>query len=319
MPHIPSAYRAKWYFKNTHISTIYFGAIKKCKAPHYIREDLELSDGDFLSIDYKKTNPQKAVVLCHGLEGSSTSNYNNLSAAYFLAHDFSVVAWNNRSCGGTMNRLPKLYHHGDSDDLAEVVKWTVDQGFSEIYLLGFSMGGAQIINYLGNKKIPKEVKSAGAVSTPIQLKSSAEMMKNGFKKVYLNRFIKQIRQKVVQKSTIFPAQINRASALKINSFEDLAQEFIVPIYRFQNLADFYAKASPGTAMQNIKTPVLLLNALNDPMIGPESFPVKEAEKHPYLYTEFPQYGGHCAFPIPFTKYSYAEIRALEFFKGIRGS
>lgn len=35
-------------YKNAHFSTIYVGKFKKFHAPHYTRETINLSDGDFL-------------------------------------------------------------------------------------------------------------------------------------------------------------------------------------------------------------------------------------------------------------------------------
>jgi predicted alpha/beta-fold hydrolase len=132
--------------RNRHISTIYAALFKKFEVPGYTREKHELSDGDFINIDFIIKNSKKAVILCHGLEGDSRRTYNNTCAAYFQQKDFSVFAWNNRTCGGEMNRLPRLYHHGAVDDLDEVVQFVLKKGFEDVYLIGYSMGGVQLLN-----------------------------------------------------------------------------------------------------------------------------------------------------------------------------
>lgn len=318
MPYFPqSAYRPHVLFRAGHFSTVYSGVLRRTSLPEYKREKLELRDGDFLLLDSIIKNLKQALVLCHGLEGHSRSNYNNSSANYFLENNFSVFAWNNRSCGGEMNRLSKLYHHGEVEDLSVVVDTILDRGFEEVYLLGFSMGGAQIMNYFGRKDIDARVKGGVAVSTPVLLKSSAARMEGGLSKVYLNRFIGRIRKKIIQKAKEFPDLLSSETIQNIKSFEDLAENFIVPIYKYKNLEDFYEKASPAYTMKNVKTPVLILNALDDPIIGEGGFPIDFASSNDYVYLETPKYGGHCGFTIPNTGYSYAEIRALEFFKDIR--
>ena len=55
---------------------------------------------------------------------------------------------------------------------------------------------AQIMNYLGAREIDSRVKAAVAVSTPIQLKSSAETLKKGFNRVYLKNFTRKISKKL---------------------------------------------------------------------------------------------------------------------------
>ena len=65
-----------------------------------------------------------------------------------------------------------------------------------------------------------------------------------------------------------------------------------------------------------KNPVLVLNALDDPFLGEGCFPVQLAQNNAFIYLETPKYGGHCAYPMKNSHYSYAEIRALEFINSL---
>jgi len=318
MPYLPdSAYKLSHsIFKQAHLSTIYSGAVKRTEIPDYRRSKLNLPDGDFILMDEVFKDSKRAVILCHGLEGNSQSSYNNTCADYFLQHDFSVFAWNNRSCGGEMNNLPQLYHHGSVEDLDFVVKYVMQKDFEEIYLMGFSLGGAQILNYLGQKPVHQKVKAAVAVSTPIDLKSSAEKIEKGFSRVYLNRFLKRIKNKIYHKAEEFPDLLKREHINEIRNFDDLAERFLVPVHGFKNPADFYKKASPVTHLDYIRTPVLVLNAMDDPIIGDLGFPIQFAKQSPYLFLETPRYGGHCGFLLSQSNYTFSEVRALEFFKDI---
>lgn len=309
-----STYKSPTILKNGHVSTIYAGAIRRTKVPDYQREKWILPDNDFLLVDTLIKDSEKALILCHGLEGDSRCSYNNSAAQYFLQRDYSIFAWNNRSCGGQMNKLPQLYHHASIDDLEFVVHEILARGFKQVYLLGFSLGGAQILSYFGRKTIPKEVKSGVAVSTPIQLKSSAQQISKGFSRVYSQRFIKKIRDKVIVKANTFPELLNKKSAENIRSFEDLAKVFVVPVHGFSGLEDYYTKASPGYSLSQIKTPALILNALNDPMMGAPDYPIQLAQQSEWLYLETPKYGGHCAFPLQKVNSSFADVRAESFFE-----
>lgn len=301
-------------YKNPHISTIYVGRVKKTKPPIYKRERLELEDGDFLDVDYHLKSPKKAVILCHGLEGNSTRTYNNTSATYFLNQNFTVFAWNNRSCSGEMNRLPRLYHHAVVEDLEKVVNWVIEQGFEEIFLLGFSMGGAQILNYLGTKEVNPKIKSGVAVSAPVQLKSSAEILKRGFNQVYLKNLLSKISKKLKEKSEQYPELLDWDKLKNIRTFDEVDEYFTAPLHGFLDKEDYYKRASPGFVMHNIKIPVLILNALDDPFLGKACYPYKFAKEHSFVYLETPKHGGHCAFPQGKTIFSYSEMRAFKFFE-----
>lgn len=299
--------------KNQHISTIYASKILHSKSPDYTRKRLELPDGDFLDLDYKRMNSQKAVILCHGLEGSSVSNYNNRSANFFLENGYAVFAWNNRSCSGKMNRLPKLYHHGEIGDLGFVIEYVSQLNYEQIYLMGFSMGAAQIMNYLGRGAVHPKIKAAVAVSCPISLKSSAEILKVGFNRVYLKNFTLKISKKLKLKAAQFPDFMDWNWIDDIRSFDEIDDNYTAPVNGFANGNDYYHKASPAFVMEKIQIPVLVLNAQNDPFLGEECYPVEFAKNHPSVFLEIPKTGGHCAFLLRNSAYAYAELKAYEFF------
>lgn len=316
MPYISnSSYETDFIFQNGHISTIYSGIIRKLESPEYRRKRLFLTDGDFLLLDYVLQTPKKAIILCHGLEGDSKKNYNNACANFFIEQGYSVFAWNNRSCGGEMNLLPNLYHHGSIEDLGAVINYVLAQNIEEVFLVGFSLGGDQILNYLGRKEVSEKIKAAVAISAPFQLKSSAEKIQGGISKIYLSRFIRKIRGKIQQKSVQFPSLISKEISKNIKSFEDVIDRFIVPVHGgYTDLADYYKKASPAYSTDGINIPVLVINAWDDPILGLEDYPIAMAEQHKYLYLETPHHGGHCAFPLKISKHPYSVVRAFEFFK-----
>ena len=300
--------------KHKHVSTIYAGMFKKFPSPVYQREILELKDGDFLVVDYNLKNKRKAVVLCHGLEGNSQRTYMNSCATYFLNQDFSVFAWNNRSCSGDMNRLPRLYHHATIEDLDAVIQFVLTQ-VEEVYLIGYSMGGAQTLNYLGRMQpVDSKIKAGVAISVPVEIKSSAESLKKGFNQVYMKNFMYDLTKKLKQKAKQFPDLMDWSKIKNIDSFDYLDDHFTAPLHGFKDKEDYYYQVSPARSIANITLPILILNALDDPFLGPDCYPKELASNSNLIYLETPKYGGHCAFPLKNNDYSYAEIRAFAFIK-----
>lgn len=319
MPYIANSdYETDFIFQNGHISTIYAGMIHRLDAPAYLRKRLVLPDGDFLLLDYLLQDPKKAIVICHGLEGDSRKNYNNSCANFFIEKGYSVFAWNNRSCGGEMNLLPQLYHHASTEDLEFIINHVANKGFDELFLVGFSMGGDQILNYLGRNRVVEKVKAAVAISAPFQLKSSAEKLQCGMSQIYLSRFIRKIRMKIQYKINQFPDVIPEDAYKDIKNFNDVVDRFIIPIHGgYSGLEDYFEKASPFYSVEGIKTPVLVINAWDDPILGKDDHPVELAKQHKYLFLETPSHGGHCAFPLKVSKSPYSVVRAFEFFEKMR--
>lgn len=300
-------------YRNAHLSTIISGALKKYPVPPYKRERLELHDGDFLLLDWWKQNKaNKLIIISHGLEGHSRRTYANSCANYFHKYGYSILAWNQRSCGGEINRLPKLYHMGLIEDLNEVIKYAIQKGFKEIYLIGYSMGGILSLNYLGRTQTPDCIKACVTFSTPLNLLSNAKVFRKPSNFIYLKNFIIDFKRKLKYKHSQFPEIFDEKKLQAIKSFDELDDFFTAPMFGFKNKEEYYKKTSPIYILKNITIPTLVVNAENDPFLTPESFLDNYEIPNPNLYFEKPKYGGHVGFSLKDTSYSWTEIRAKQF-------
>ena len=108
----------------------------------YTRERLELSDGDFVDLDWLRQGSKRLMIVTHGLEGSSERHYSKGMVRYFSRNGWDALAWNCRSCSGEMNRLPRFYHHGATEDLKCVVDYSIRHGYHQIALGGKRMSGS---------------------------------------------------------------------------------------------------------------------------------------------------------------------------------
>ncbi len=321
MPLIESSrYEASTFLtRHAHLSTIYPAKIKKYPIPHYEREKMPTDDGDFLNLDWRKQeNTEELVILFHGLEGDSKRTYLNSCSDYFFERGYSILAWNHRSCGGEMNATCRLYHHGSTDDIDRVIKKAIAEDYKKIYLIGYSMGGALILNYLGSYTIDQRIQCAVSFSSPLSLQSSAEQLSQFPNTVYFKNFKRTLVPKFRQKAEQFPGQINEECIDQLKSFADIDNYFTAPMHGYRDKDDYYKQASPLKVIDKITIPCLVVNAANDPFLGEACYPRPLLAAHPSVYLEIPAYGGHCGFIIPKEKHSWAEIRALEFIEQMKG-
>src|SRR3546814_16492794 len=63
-----------------------------------------------------------ALVLFHGLEGSSRSHYAQAIAQHFRARGWVVVIAHFRGCSGFANRMARAYYSGDSADIDFILR-----------------------------------------------------------------------------------------------------------------------------------------------------------------------------------------------------
>src|ERR1700687_265735 len=82
------------------------------------------------------------MVIVHGLEGSSDSNYVLGIAEKAYHRGYHLLRMNQRNCGGTEGLTPTLYNSGMSGDYRAVFDELADgDGFKQIFFAGYSMGG----------------------------------------------------------------------------------------------------------------------------------------------------------------------------------
>lgn len=317
MPLIKSNYQAPFYFfRNPHLQTVLPSLFRKVDGVSYERERLELEDGDFLDLDWVRNGKKRLVIVCHGLEGSSDRHYVKGVIKSLIPFDYDGLALNFRSCSGEMNRLPRFYHHGEIGDLFAVVGKAISQGYQEVNLVGFSLGGSVVVNFLGrlNKKLPDQIKKALAISVPLDLAESGAILEQKNRSFYRKRFLKKLAKKLELKKSLFEGVVAYPPLEKIEYFRQFDNQYTAPLHGFENADDYYKKVSAKYQLKNISIPTLILTARNDPFFGEKSFPYEKLENHPYVYFETPTEGGHVGFQQAGTHQTYAEKRIADWLK-----
>ncbi|REG94544.1 YheT family hydrolase [Algoriphagus antarcticus] len=303
------------YLFNGHLETIIPSLFRKVFDVAYTRVKIDTPDGDFLNLDWSKVGSSKLLIISHGLEGDSERHYVKGMVKLFNSNKIDVLVWNNRSCGGEINLRPILYHHGASYDLETTISHVLrTHSYEEIYLTGISMGGAQTLKYLGEKgrDLPIEIKRAAVYSTPCNLLSSATTLKRRSNSFYRNRFLGKLKIKIRAKAAQYPELIDLDLLEKVNDFDSFDTHFTAKLHGFRDADDFYKAVSADNWMPSIAIPTLIINALNDPLLGAECYPVKLAEKMNELTLEMPKRGGHTGFVVRGQEFTWAELRVQEF-------
>jgi predicted alpha/beta-fold hydrolase len=309
-----SSYKHPYYLFNGHLETIVPSAFRKVGGPPYRRERLELDEGDFLDLDWLENKSRRLVIISHGLEGSSDRHYSKGMANFFFKNGWDALAWNCRSCSGEMNRLPRFYHHGATEDLKAVIDHALNKGYESIALIGISMGGSLSLKYVGEnaKNLHPAIKRVVAFSVPCHLGSSAGELDKPSKKFYLNRFLKKLGRKIQAKAASFPDIISYEGFDKIRTFEEFDNRYTAPLHGFRDAQDFYERASSLPHIANISIPTLIVNALNDPFLPRQCFPYDIARESKFVFLETPKRGGHTGFTLAGRRENWMEVRAFEF-------
>jgi uncharacterized protein len=295
---VTSTYRAPRFFKNGHIQTIYPSLLRRLVSPEYARERIVTPDDDFLDLDWSKTGSSKLAVISHGLEGNSHRKYVMGMVSALNAAGWDALAWNFRSCSGEPNRRLRFYHSGEIEDLTCVLTHVNRRAeYDRIALIGFSMGGNITLVYLGTrgKDIPGNLEKAVVFSVPCDLAASSVELSRFHCKLYLNRFLRMLHDKIRAKMAVMPGQIDDEDFHLIKDFRTYDDRYTAPLHGFNDAEDYYRRCSSNQFIPDICIPTLIVNAKNDPFLAGDCYPEKAVSLSGKVYLEIPSSGGHVGF------------------------
>ena len=257
------------------------------------------------------------VLLLHGLEGSSASQYVRGNAARFYAAGWNVVRMNMRNCGGTERECATLYHSGLSGDVDAVVRhYHRTRDAQRWALVGYSMGGNLVLKLageLGEAAAPLITAVAG-VSPVVDLGPSADALHEPANRVYEWKFIRGLLRRYARKCELFPQIFDPKRSRGVRSIREFDEYVMAPNCGFAGADDYYYRVASARVADRIAVPTLVLHALDDPFIRmlPETRATLLANPNVHLIET--EHGGHCAFLAPATGYDgyWAERLLLDF-------
>lgn len=302
MPLLKSDYKpANPLFRNGHFASIFPTQFRRVKLLHaLIRQRITTPDGDFLDVDITEKEHDKVVMLLHGFEGSSTRPYMLGMASALQKKGWDVIAMNHRGCSTEPNIKPSAYNAGDYSDMAFVIEKILNErNYNSMALVGFSLGGNILLNYLARyPHIPGVIKAGVAISVPVDLRRAVHQLMKPGNWLYHRNFYKKLIRKMKIKQKIYPDLLPYDKILQSTNLDEFDENYTAPFHGFEDATEYREKSSSLMVLDQLKRPVLLLNAKDDPFLTESCYPYEVAAASDQLFLMTPDYGGHCGFWQP---------------------
>lgn len=290
-------YRAPAWLPGGHAQTLWPLLIKP-KPLQLRRERWATPDGDFIDVDHLD-GPANApmLVLFHGLEGSARSHY-----AISTAHACKKAGWrlalpHFRGCSGELNRRPRAYHSGDSEEIDWILRRLhAANGGRQLHAAGVSLGGNALLKWAGERgPIAAElVTGVVAMCAPLDLAACGHHLARGFNRIYTRHFLNTLKTISAARLRQFPGLFDAArmqQAVNLYQFDDAVT---APVHGFSGADDYWHRASAKPWLKSIAVPALAVNPKNDPFL-PATYLPSRAEASPSVRMEHPEEGGHVGF------------------------
>ena len=244
----------------------------------------------------KQSHP--TMILIHGLEGSNSSVYMLGTSAKAYAAGFNVVRLNLRNCGNTEHLTPTLYHAGLSNDLRAVLsELTRQDGLSQIFVIGFSMGGNMSLMLAGEdaEHAPRELAGVCAVSPTIDLRACVEAIEWPSNRLYKHSFLRSMKNRIRRKEKLFPELYDTKGLHRIRRLRDFDERYTSFGAGYSNAEEYYERASALQYIRHIRKPTLMIHAQDDPFVPFQPFLDPSIAENPDVIFLAPANGGHVGF------------------------
>ena len=258
-----------------------------------------------------------ALVIVHGLEGSTDSQYVIGVGSKAWRAGMNVVRMNMRNCGGTESLGPSLYNSSMSHDVGMVAETLIRHDrLRKIALVGYSMGGNLVLKLLGEwgTNVPPEVKSGIGVSPAMDLAASADALHDPANRFYEWKFLVGLRRRIKRKAALYPGRYDTRYLRGVRSLREFDDQVTARYCGFRDAQEYYSRAASAQFLDRISVPTLILHAIDDPFIRVLPDTRRKLVNNPCITYIETEHGGHCAFLAHPNGYDgrWAERQAIAF-------
>jgi uncharacterized protein len=312
-----------WLLRNRHLQTLL--ALRSGNVPETASQHARVPtfDGDVLDVYFQEDVAAAAgvpiLLVAHGMEGSARSPSVKRLRFGARAHGWNSVALVHRSCGRGSNESKRLYHSGETEDLASVVQWIIERWpRSPLFVAGYSLSGSQLIHFLGNGRhvLPDQLKAAACISPPFDLTVTAPEIDRALGGVYRRYFLRRLIPKALAQARRHPGTLNEAKVRAIRSLRDFDDAVTAVLHGFRDADDYYRSGSAAPHVPHVARPLLLLASEDDPFNPGHTIPRAACVQNPFVHGLFTRHGGHCGFVAGSVRRPsyWAEEQVLRFFE-----
>lgn len=282
------------------------------------RLSFEFSDGDtLLALLDRPATPRAGrplAIVIHGLTGAEDSAYMLSMARHLLNDGHRVLRLNLRGAGPSRSLCAAHYYAGRSQDLRELLALLPGELTQDgLVAVGYSLGAAMLLKYLGEEGTRTPLSAAASVSAPIDLAATCASMMRPRNRLYHGYLLAQMKREATGEGAwLSPAE--RAAILGSRSILEYDDRFIAPRHGFAGADDYYRRCRPLAFMSDIRVPTLVLAALDDPWIPGTLYSSYDWASNKTLAPLLPPRGGHVGFHGASDRRPWSDIAVARFFE-----
>jgi predicted alpha/beta-fold hydrolase len=253
------------------------------------------------------------VILIHGLTGAQDCRYMISMARLLLDGGSRVLRLNLRGAGPSRALCGQHYYAGRSQDFRALLSILPKELTADgIAAVGYSLGGAMLLKYLGEEGSAAPLVAAASISAPIDLAVTCRYMMRPRNRLY-HRYILDLMKVEATGAGAVVSAAERAAITGSRTVWDYDDFFIAPRYGFASAEDYYERCRPTRFTGGIGIPTLVLAALDDPWIPGALYQAYDWGQNRWLTAALTEHGGHVGFHGIGNRQPWSDLVVARFF------
>ncbi len=232
-----------------------------------------------------------AVLLMHGLGGTTRSGYLRTGAERVASSDHPVLALDHRGSGEENEQSTRPYMAGNTADVEDAIAWLRERaGLRRLFAVGYSISGNTLLKFLSQRPAePPEL--SVAVCPPIDLDACSHDLRRPRSKGYDLWVLRSCRRWIPTLTGNAPQGSYHVPRLTGLRYFD--EHYIARVWDFESLSHYYATASAATTLHRVASPAVVLHSNDDPIVSHKT--LDTVPRSPWVQVEIIRGGGHLGF------------------------
>src|SRR5260370_15769113 len=170
-------------------------------------------------------------------------------------------------------------------------------GFTQIFFAGYSMGGNLVTKMAGEygSAAPRALRGVCTICPALDLAACADALDKRENYFYQRHFVKGLMARYARKSALFPKIYASDGFGKVRSVREFDDAITAPCFGYRDAQEYYETASARRVVGNVRVPMLMITAQDDPFVPYESFLAALVADNPAIQFVAPEHGGRSSF------------------------
>jgi len=215
---------------------------------------------------------------------------------------------------------PVIFHAGCNREMTQIVVGLIEKlSLERVFLVGVSLGGNILLKMLGEWQdtVPGRVSAAASISPLVDLTESWKMLDLRLSnRLYRHHYVSRLKSLSLNRSQHLQGFVDLGRLETVKTIRQFDEVLTVPLAGFEDVDDYYRRASARPTLGNIRVPTLVLHSRDDPFLPWRPLAEDEATRNPFLMVHLTEKGGHVAF-LERARWdidrSWAENRVIDYF------